>query len=307
MGLSISHGIPFHGQAVQQGAVVYVCNEGVHGIGKRIAGWRRAHGIPDGDFSPIMFSTEPFNLVNLDDVLALARDARKVAEKRGATIRLVVVDTLSKALQGAAEDEQGIGKAIANADVIRQELEANVLLVHHTGKDQSAGARGSSLIGANVDSMFRVSRELNQPRIAVTCEKQKDAEDGWQAIFEAEKISLPPVQGADHRARQVTLALRYIETLTPDAVTDRRRERAEFVKLQRQEDKYHELREDIARAMGKPGVYSLAEVSEAMGKARGGFYKQLRQAITPEPLSVRAMNGYDWTIRLDNDRVVIAV
>ena len=64
---------------------------------------------------------------------------------KDAGIGLVVIDTLAH------------GAAISNRIRIKQQLNAAVLVVHHTGKDASKGARGSSSLKAAVDTEISIT------------------------------------------------------------------------------------------------------------------------------------------------------
>ena len=57
------------------------------------------------------------------------------------------------------------------ADRVRGETGAHVMLIHHSGKDTSKGARGHSLLRAAVDTELEVTRSGQE--IAVTTRKQR--------------------------------------------------------------------------------------------------------------------------------------
>ena len=58
---------------------------------------------------------------------------------------MVVIDTLARCFGGNDEnDARDMGAFIEGCDVIKQKTGATVLVVHHSGKDEGKGARGSS-------------------------------------------------------------------------------------------------------------------------------------------------------------------
>jgi hypothetical protein len=100
----------------------------------------------------LFWDSEVPNLLNTAEV-----DAR-ISAMKDAGIGLVVIDTLAHAIPGADENSaKDMGVAISNLIRIKQHLNATVLVVHHTGKDASKGARGSSSLKAAVDTEISVT------------------------------------------------------------------------------------------------------------------------------------------------------
>ena len=73
--------------------------------------------------------------------------------------------------------------AIENGKLIARALDCACLFVHHPGKDEFRGARGSYVYKANVDTMWHVER--NGMTATLDVEKQKDGEIGIMAKFDA--------------------------------------------------------------------------------------------------------------------------
>ncbi len=102
---------------------------------------------------------------------------------------LIIVDTLAQVTPGANENgAEDMGKALRNARAIKEQTGAMVLLVHHSGKDQSKGARGWSGLRAAADVEIEVSRTDDMRCAKVT--KLKDGEDGEEFHFLLEQIHL---------------------------------------------------------------------------------------------------------------------
>lgn len=93
-------------------------------------------------------------------------------------VRLVVIDTLARCFGGNDEnDARDMGAFIEGCDVIKQKTGATVLVVHHSGKDEAKGARGSSSFRAALDAEFNVKREGQGQALILSCTKMKDAEE----------------------------------------------------------------------------------------------------------------------------------
>ncbi|OOY07357.1 helicase RepA family protein [Thioclava sp. F36-7] len=103
---------------------------------------------------------------------------------------LVIFDTLARCLAGADENSsREMGSVIASLDRIRRETGAHVMLVHHTGKDATKGARGSSALRAAVDAEIAVTKDGD--RITVSASKIRNGAAPAPLDF-----MLSPVDGA---------------------------------------------------------------------------------------------------------------
>ncbi len=91
---------------------------------------------------------------------------------------LVIVDTFAQVTPGANENAgEDMGLALTNAKVLRDVSGAMVLLVHHSGKDATRGARGWSGIKAAMDAEIEVVKhDTGEREIRLT--KMKDGDDG---------------------------------------------------------------------------------------------------------------------------------
>lgn len=167
--LSLATGSWWHGHEVDAGPVLYVIAEGVSGIGKRIDAWTTHNGIYDlGRHHPVHWLPQAIDLYDRTHVAALTLIAEELQPV------LVVFDTLARNILGAEENSaKDMGAVVANLDRIRRATGACVLAVHHTGKDTTAGARGSSAVRAAMDTELEVVGADDRVTLKVT--KQKDS------------------------------------------------------------------------------------------------------------------------------------
>jgi hypothetical protein len=101
--------------------------------------------------------------------------------------RLVVLDTLARCIVGGDENTaKDIGVAVEAAERLRRASRGCVLLVHHSGKDQAAGARGSSALRGAVATEIECSHVDGLTTLKQT--KQRDHE-----IDEPMRLGLVPV------------------------------------------------------------------------------------------------------------------
>ena len=75
---------------------------------------------------------------------------------------IVVEQPLARAMAGGNENApDDMGKLLNNVEALRQGTDAFVLLIHHTGKDETKGARHSSLKGA-ADTILLLSAMMTR-------------------------------------------------------------------------------------------------------------------------------------------------
>ncbi|EJE2981451.1 TPA: AAA family ATPase, partial [Escherichia coli] len=129
--------------------------------------------------------------VRCEEVQEVVKAARDIQKEKGQPVQLIVIDTLARCFGGNDEnDARDMGAFIEGCDTIKRETGATVLVVHHSGKDDSKGARGSSSFRAALDAEFNVRREGDGGAIILTCTKMKDAEEPRPAAFDLKTVNL---------------------------------------------------------------------------------------------------------------------
>jgi hypothetical protein len=184
MALHVAHDLPWQGRPVEAGPVLYVVGEGVSGTGQRIAAWQAHHNNPPAQWS---IHWLPW-AVNLPDPGWSGALAEVVEELQPV---LVVIDTYARSTAGADENSaKDTGIIVAHLDHIRAAAGSAVMLVHHSGKDAAAGARGSTALRAAVDTELQL--EGDRHNLVLSTRKQKDAPEA-----EPIHLALTPVAGTD--------------------------------------------------------------------------------------------------------------
>lgn len=143
LALSVGTGTWWMGRAVEEGPVLYVVAEGLGGLGARVEAWQHQRQV--WTCGRTVWLPRAVSLMDIGAANALAHLVGEIGPK------LVVVDTLARCMGGGDENTaRDIGIAVEAAEHIRRASGACVLLVHHSGKDETAGARGSSALRAAV-------------------------------------------------------------------------------------------------------------------------------------------------------------
>jgi hypothetical protein len=169
---AIAGGNPWFGCRVEAVPVVYAALEGEGGFKLRAAAWEANRGqrLPDG----LHLMLQPFRLTDVNDVQDLA-----AVVPAGA---VVIVDTLNRAAPTADENSsRDMGEILEAAKRLQALIDGLVILVHHTGKDESKGLRGHSSLFAALDAAVTVKRDGDRREWALT--KSKDGADGHANPF----------------------------------------------------------------------------------------------------------------------------
>jgi hypothetical protein len=172
LSVAIAEGNPWFGIRTTQSKVIYVALEGESGFKNRVAAWELENGrtLPANMFMVM----QPFQITNPTDVDELA-----------ATIphdSVVIVDTLNRAAPTSDENSSKEMGAILQACKWLQGLIGGlVILVHHTGKDTTKGARGHSSLFAALDGAIEVERSKDKRSWSIA--KAKDGQDGKSFPF----------------------------------------------------------------------------------------------------------------------------
>ncbi|MDF1613659.1 AAA family ATPase [Desulfurivibrio dismutans] len=176
----VAEGRDWFGYRVKQRPVVYLALEGEAGFKLRAEAWKKANGrdsLPR-DFFMVM---QPFRINQPQDVADLATVSPKGA--------IVVIDTQACAAPDADENSgKDMGQIIDGAKTLAATIEGFALLIAHTGKDATKGARGHSSQLPALDASIEVKRR-GQQRLW-RADKVKEGLDGTEHPFSLEVVNL---------------------------------------------------------------------------------------------------------------------
>jgi hypothetical protein len=173
MALHVAAGINYRGRRVHQQPVIFVALEGHGGIANRIIAAADEIGVADVPFALITSSD------NFRDPATSRRVA--VAAKQLGGQPLVIIDTFTAALGGGSDcDPKDVGSLIEGIKAELIMTGHTCLLIHHSGKDASRGARGWSGLLAACDFEFEISRDDDLRTLRIS--KMRDGSDS-QAAF----------------------------------------------------------------------------------------------------------------------------
>ena len=172
-GLPVSREIP----------VVYTALEGFTGLRKRILGWCKKNAIL------------PSNMLITPDTLLLGENGSVESfinhyKEKEFHSGMVIIDTLNMACPNIEENSASeMSGVIRQAKIITEQLNSTVLIIHHSGKDESRGMRGSSSLKASMDTIIYVKQDSNG-NCEWSLEKSKDSECGIRYGYRLETIEV---------------------------------------------------------------------------------------------------------------------
>lgn len=173
--LAIATGSPtFNSSPASTGPTFYAAAEGRANIKKvRRRAWKLARGVDTA--SDFYVGPAPMLAVPEDVQLFGDEIKRRCA---GRQPKLIVLDTLAKVMAGLNEnDARDAGQFIRLCDSLVEAFGCSVIAVHHTGKEEGRGARGSSAFFAGFDTVLEVKAHKATKAVEVRVKKHKDAEE----------------------------------------------------------------------------------------------------------------------------------
>jgi len=186
LGFHIGMGREWRGRRVDKGGVLYAALEGSYGLRNRVQAFRLKNGLDDALFamvaSQVDFMDREGNIKEFIECVKRAKDQM-------GGIKMVVVDTLARAMAGGNENEgQDMGMLVHHADRIRYEAQCHVCFIHHSGKDKARGARGHSSLRAAVDTEIEISRIEGADYSTIKIAKQREMEADPDMFFKLERV-----------------------------------------------------------------------------------------------------------------------
>lgn len=187
---SIATGTAWNGRKVKQGSVFYLAGEGHNGLARRFAAWQLHKGV-SLENAALAVSNRAAPLVDADHALQVENAVSQLAEQHGEPA-VIIVDTLARNFGADENSTQDMNTFVKHLDDLRSRWKATVIVVHHTGKDASRGARGSVALTGAIDAGYSVTKdELGNVNLEPT--EMKDAELPSPMFFSLEGVKLPLV------------------------------------------------------------------------------------------------------------------
>lgn len=161
LAMHVAAGKPWRDCKVNGGPVFYIAAEGGSGVLNRLAAFKLEHAdMARAPFTLLPIGVDLHSSGDAAIIIALLKETRPA---------LIVVDTLARAMgDGDENTAKDAGMFIRNCDLIREATGAHVMVIHHTGKEEDRGGRGSSAYRAAADTEILVANHR------ISSKKQRD-------------------------------------------------------------------------------------------------------------------------------------
>jgi putative DNA primase/helicase len=188
MACHIALGRDWMGSKVEQGMVVYLASESPQSVINRIIAFQQHHAVEVPNFLVVQV---PINFhANDSDAVRIIEMIRHEEGQRGTKCELIVGDTLARMASGANENSgEDMGPVMDRFDLLMNSIEATVLLIHHSGKDQSRGSRGWSGLRAHIDTEIEVSEKDEIRKASITKQRALPSK-GMDIYFKLDIVEL---------------------------------------------------------------------------------------------------------------------
>jgi hypothetical protein len=177
--LAIATGRPhWFGKAVRgKGFTVHITLEGA-GMASRLRAYQKHHKVTD--LSNHLLIEVPLNMRDADVVDRVIAAIHEHITRSDVPLAAIAIDTVNRAITGGDENSsRDMGEFIAQVERLRMEFAGSaVILVHHSGKDESKGARGHSSLSAAVGGQLDVQTGNDGVR-SINVAKQREGQAGY--------------------------------------------------------------------------------------------------------------------------------
>ncbi len=194
MAASIATGLPWQDHEIaERGLVIYIAAEGGGGMVQRARAWCEQHGLMAGSVN-MQLVTQPFICMpESEDMDVLIQRIREAIDwhpegtpdpETGYVYdqptarewpRLIVIDTLARCMHGDESKAIDMGMFVQGVDRLKVEFNCAMLIIHHTGWDETH-ERGHTSLGGACDTVYKLTVEDNNG-LRLACEKMKDSRE----------------------------------------------------------------------------------------------------------------------------------
>ena len=189
LSVALTEGNTWFGIRTSQSEVIYVALEGESGFKNRVAAWEleNQRQLPQS----MRMVMQPFQITNPTDVNELVATVPHGS--------VVIIDTLNRAAPTSDENSsKEMGEILQACKWLQMKIGGLVVLVHHTGKDTTKGARGHSSFFAALDGAIEVEKSNEKRSWSIA--KAKDGQDGKSFPFKLKLHNL----GKDSDGDEIT-------------------------------------------------------------------------------------------------------
>lgn len=181
-GFCCAAGRDWEGRPTKKTAVVILAGEGHAGYARRLKALEQKYRLSSPN--SLLLSDQS---AQLDDS-GSCDDVVKAIQETGLDVGLVVVDTLNRNFASDENSSKDVAVFISNLERFFKPLGAAVIVVHHSGHNESGRSRGSSALRGAMDAEYQISKSENI--VSLSCTKAKDFEPLKPLDFALKQVQL---------------------------------------------------------------------------------------------------------------------
>jgi hypothetical protein len=200
IGCHIAAGMDWHGRKVKQGLVVFFAAERKLLTERRVAAWRKKHGVTNIPF--VVVGGKLDMTTGLIDAKTLAMTIKGLEEKCGFPCVLIILDTVTRTFgPGDQHQSRDMQRYVQSVDELNRATNAHIAAIHHSPWNDDRGKGAIDLDGAiDVSFVVNVKGSGLAKVFTLSCTGANDGEDGPVTSFRLESITL----GTDAEGKPTT-------------------------------------------------------------------------------------------------------
>jgi hypothetical protein len=190
IGCHIAAGMDWHGRKVKQGLVVFFAAERKKLTERRVAAWRKRHGVTNIPF--VVVGGKLDLTTGLIDAKTLAMTIKALEAKSGFQCVLIILDTVTRTFgPGDQHQSRDMQRYVQSVDELNRATNAHIAAIHHSPWNDDRGKGAIDLDGA-IDVSFVVTVKGSGPAKVYTlsCTGANDGEEGPVTSFRLESVTL---------------------------------------------------------------------------------------------------------------------
>ncbi|MDG1369458.1 MAG: AAA family ATPase [Paracoccaceae bacterium] len=183
----VQQGLEWAGCRVTAGPVLYVAAEGGMLFANRLAAVKAQFMVLQ---APLVLGGRNCNAAFLVQAI------KRLSDVHG-PFALIIFDTLARVMAGDENAAPDVAALVRGVDTLRRETGAHIMLIHHSGKDVTKGARGHSALRAAVDTEIELTKSKETGERMARATKQRDMACDAECLFQLQQVKLGPDQDGD--------------------------------------------------------------------------------------------------------------
>jgi hypothetical protein len=190
IGCHIAAGMDWHGRKVKKGLVVFFAAERKKLTERRVAAWRKKHGVTNIPF--VVVGGKLDMTTGLIDAKALATTIKGLEEKSRHDCVLIILDTVTRTFgPGDQHQSRDMQRYVQSVDELNRVTNAHIAAIHHSPWNDDRGKGAIDLDGAiDVSFVVNVKGTGMAKTFTLKCTGSNDGEEGVITSFRLESIAL---------------------------------------------------------------------------------------------------------------------